>query len=229
MTRLFRALAVATALLAAHAAMAQAHYDPNIAIGAKAGATLSRTNFQPSVPQNMVPGFTAGVTFRYMEETHFGIIAELNVEQRGWKEKFKDMPYRFSRRFTYLQLPVLSHIYFGRNKVRGFFNAGPAIGVMIGESTSSNFDHHNAASIPEITANYRPTDQYTLPVKYKFDYGIAAGLGMEFVAGKKHSFLLEGRFYYGLNDVFAHRKKDTFAGSGGMSVIMTLGYFYRIK
>jgi hypothetical protein len=41
--------------------------------------------------------------------------------------------------------------------------------------------------------------------------------------------LLEGRFYYGLTDVFPNHKTDIFAGSNSMTVSVTLGYFYRLK
>ena len=210
-------------------AVAQTHYEANIAVGGKAGMSLSRTNFQPSVPQALVGGFVVGGTFRYMEEKHFGLIAELNVEQRGWKEKFEGYDYAYSRKFTYLQLPIMTHVYFGSDKFHAFFNAGPSMGLMIGESTSSNFDYNHIADIEGFPSENRYTEQMTLKVKRKFDYGITAGLGMEYIAQHKQSFTLEGRLYYGLGDVFSNKKSDTFSGSGGMSIAITLGYFYRIK
>ncbi len=224
-----RLLAAITIVLIALCGVAQTHYEGNISIGGKAGATLSRTQFNPSVPQTMIPGMMAGVTFRYIEENHFGLIAELNVEQRGWKEKFRGYDYQYQRRFTYIQLPMLTHIYFGSRRVHGFFNAGPEIGYMIARSTSSNFDYANYGSIEGFPSANRHTAQFTLPVKSRFDYGISAGLGMEVFGPGRSSFTLEGRFYYGLRDVFGNRKKDTFSGSSGMSVMITLGYFYRLK
>ena len=44
-----------------HTVSAQTHYDSRIGIGAKAGMTLSRTAFTPSVPQSFLPGNMAGV------------------------------------------------------------------------------------------------------------------------------------------------------------------------
>ncbi len=224
-------LSIVLTLLVAIAAtaVAQTHYEANIAVGGKAGMTLSRTNFQPTVPQSMVGGFVVGGSFRYMEERHFGLIAELNVEQRGWKEKFEGYDYAYSRKFTYLQLPIMTHVYFGNDKFHVFFNAGPSVGLMIGESISSNFDYNHIADIEDFPTKNRHTAQMALPVKRKFDYGITAGLGLEYIARHKQSFTLEGRFYYGLGDVFSNKKSDAFSGSGGMSIAITLGYFYRIK
>ena len=210
-------------------AKAQDHYSGNISVGGKAGVTLSRLQFNPSVPQSMLPGFMMGVTARYIEEKNFGIIAELNLEQRGWKEKFEGFDYAYQRRLTYIQIPVLTHIYFGSNKVHGFFNAGPEAGFLIASSTSANFDYEHVENIPDFPSKNRYTQQFTLTPKNKFDYGISAGMGMEVISGNKNSFSLEGRFYYGLRDVFSNHKKDTFSGSSSMSIMVTLGYHYRIK
>ena len=226
MRSLLLALALAATLFTASA---QTHYEGNIAVGAKGGVTLSRLKFSPSVPQTMLPGFMAGVTFRYIEEKHFGVIAELNLEQRGWKEKFDGLNYAYQRRLTYLQLPMLTHIFFGNNKVRGFFNAGPEIGLLIGTGTKANFDYANVELIEGFPAENRETDQYKLDVKNKFDYGSSAGLGLELIGRNKHSFTLEGRFYYGLRDVFSNHSTDPFSSSSSMSIMVTLGYYYRIK
>lgn len=227
--RIHHAFALMCLLLLSLQASGQMHYEPQISVGGKAGATLSRTNFSPSVPQSMVTGFIAGGTIRYMEEKHFGLIGEFNIAQHGWKETFEGYNYQFNRRFTYMEIPMLTHIFFGSHKFRGFFNAGPQIGFMIAQSTGSNFDYKNFETIEDFPSTYRNTDQFNLNVKYKFDYGIAAGVGMEFLHTPKQSFVLEGRFYYGLRDVFGNHAKDSFSASNSMSVAITLGYNYRIK
>ena len=163
---------------------AQTHYEANIAIGAKAGTTFSSVSMSPSVPQSMLMGTTMGLTFRYIEERHFGFIVELNMMQRGWKETFeKDPGYAYQRRLTYLHLPFLTHIYFGSHKFRGFFNAGPELCWMIGDSHTENFDTGN---IPVFNDEFRETEQFDMPIQSKFDYGISAGLGMEFILKNKH-------------------------------------------
>lgn len=209
---------------------AQTHYEGNLFVGAKAGMTLSRMQFNPTVPQSMQMGAMVGATIKYVEEKHFALIGEFNVEQRGWKEKFEGFDYAYNRRFTYIQIPMLTHIFFGNDKVHGFFNAGPEIGYLIATKTSANFDYNHLSEISDFPTANRNTDQFTLPVKNRFDYGISAGLGMElYTAQQRHSFTLEGRFYYGLHDVFSNHKTDTFSGSSGMSIMVTLGYNWRMK
>ena len=84
-----------SAILTPIAILAQNHYEPNIAIGAKGGYTMSKLAFNPSVPQNMQGGLMIGATFRYAEEKNFGLIAEFNIEQRGWKEKYEGTSFQF--------------------------------------------------------------------------------------------------------------------------------------
>lgn len=208
---------------------AQVHYEGSISVGGKGGVSLSRVNFNPTVQQAMLPGMTAGAMFRYIEENHFGLVAELNVTQRGWKEAFDDADYNYSHSFTYLELPVMTHIFFGNQRVKGFFNLGPELNVMLGDGIKSNFDYADAANIDYFILDTRHIEQMTMDVKNRLDYGICAGAGMEVNLNAKHSLLLEGRFYYGLTDVFPNHKTDIFSGSNSMSITVTLGYFYRLK
>ncbi len=229
MKRLSMILVAIGIMIAYNFATAQTLYESRVGIGGKAGITMSKIAFSPSVPQTMLMGYMGGITFRYAEEKNFGLLVELNLEQRGWKEDFEEAPYQYTRRFTYLQLPILTHIFFGSTKFRGFFNAGPEIGFMIGESTTANFDINNFNGLENFPIANRYTDQFTMPVKNKIDYGISVGAGMEFIAKRSNSFLLEGRFYYGLGNAFGSRKRDVFSASTGMSIMITLGYMYRLK
>ena len=72
------ALAVSAILGGAMHSSAQTHYKANIAIGVKGGADMSRVFFNPSVRQSFIFGGVAGMTFRYVEENHFGLIAAVN-------------------------------------------------------------------------------------------------------------------------------------------------------
>lgn len=209
-------------------AEAQTHYSSNIALGVKGGVDLSRVNFSPSVKQSFVLGGNAGVTFRYIEENHFGLIAEVNFEQRGWKEDFEEYPFEYSRTINYVQIPLLAHIYFGR-RGKFFINLGPAVGFNIGESTKANFDYTNLSSVEGFPEKLRITYQYGLAADKKVDFGISAGLGGEFNITKRNSIYIEGRFYYGLGNVVKSGRADSFRGSNSMSIMLSAGYWFRIK
>ena len=209
---------------------AQRHYSPNLSIGGKAGATLSMMSFSPKVSQKMLAGAMGGVVVRYTEEKLFGIIAELNVEQRGWSEKYENgEPFNYSRTLTYLQIPLLTHIRFGSDRVKGFVNLGPEVGYMIGSSISANFNWHDVQSVEGYPQRYRTNSQLDMDVENRFDYGISGGIGMELIMKRRHSFMIEGRFYYGLGNIFHATKKDYFSASRGMSIEITAAYLFRLR
>lgn len=225
--KVLAALAV-VALAGMATASAQTHYDANLTVGVHAGADVSRVFFNPSVRQKLPFGATAGFSFRYVEENHFGLIAELNFAQRGWEENFEEAPYSYRRTLNYIQIPVLAHIYFGR-RGRFFFNAGPEIGFLIGESTSANFDPKDMATLPGFPNTNRMNEQMLMRAQNHVDYGISAGLGGEFNVTERHAVSLEARFYYGLGNIFKSARTDVFAGSNSMAVSLTVGYLFRLK
>lgn len=208
---------------------AQRVYSPDFCVGVKGGATISEMAWSPSVRQGFTPGVTFGLVARYTEEKYFGLIAELNITQRGWKEALpKETGLTYSRHFTYIQLPVMTHIYFGSRKFRGFVNLGPSVGYMLKEQISSNFDYVNVGSVPNYPQNFR-TDQLNMPIARKFDYGIVGGVGAEARFARKHSVVIEGRFYYGLANVFPSKRGDVFGASRSMSIEVTAAYLFRLK
>lgn len=209
---------------------AQTHYEGNLFVGAKGGMSMSRVQFNPSISQTWLTGGVAGATFRYIEENHFGIIAELNFEQRGWKEDFADAPqFSYSRTLNYLQIPVLAHIYFGSPRAHFFINAGPEIGFRIGSSISSNFDPAQVASISGFPLENRHIAQLTEPLGSAVDYGISGGLGLEYFLNRRHSINLEARFYYGLGNIMKCGRTEPFSSANTMQIMLTLGYSFRLK
>lgn len=219
---------VSSIILTVIGGQAQTHYSSNVSVGAKGGVDISRVFFNPGVRQSFAIGVNYGFTFRYIEENHFGLIAELDFVQRGWKEDFEEHPFNYSRTLNYLELPVLAHIYFGR-RGRFFFNAGPQIGLFLSESSKSNFNPEEIEKIEGFPIRNRTNYQLTMPVTQKLDYGISAGLGGEFSINQKNSLYLEARFYYGLGNIFRAKRTDNFRGSNQMSIMASIGYWFRIK
>lgn len=216
------------AVLCVFPASGQRMYEPKVYVGAKGGITMSNVQFSPHVKQTLRQGILMGATVRYTEEKVFGLIGELLVEQKGWKENFEEAPFAYNRELTYVTLPVMTHIYFGSQKFKGFVNIGASVSYLLGSKITADFDYSNALNLPDFPT-YRSVEQMSMEVKNKFDYGILAGLGMEFIIKKKHSFLLEGRYYFGLGNIFPATKKDIFSSSRNTSIEVSLGYLFRIK
>ena len=221
-------------------------YRNDFAIGGSAGYMLSNVAFVPDVPQGMQQGLTAGFTMRYSCEKYFksicAIVAEVNIVQTGWKENILDvdnqpvyyaddvnrsMPLSYQRKMTYLQIPFLARLGWGRERkgFQGFFQAGPQVGIFLDESTSTNLVADKAL------ANERASKvvaQNSLAVENKFDYGIAAGAGVEFSMRHVGHFMLEGRYYYGLGNIFKNSKSDYFGKSNFGQIVVKASYLFDI-
>ncbi len=207
---------------------AQTHFDSRVDIGVRGGVTLSTVMFKPSITSKLGLGYTGGVTFRYTEENHFGLIAEVNLVQRGWAEKFEDLPYSYQRILNYVEVPVMSHIYFGR-RGKFFINAGPEIAYFLGDHIKSNFDYEHTEGLEGFHDKNRRYEQLTMQVSQKLDFGIVAGLGGEFSINRRNSLAVEARVYYGIGNVVPSGRQDTFSISNQLSVGITAGYWFRIK
>ncbi len=192
-------------------------FKQELAVGVSFGTNFSSISFSPKVYQKMKLGYQGGVTIRWITENHLGLQAELNYAQQGWEEEFEEQPeYQYSRTINYMELPFLTHIYFGGKRFKCFFNLGPKIGYALSESTESNL---NGAE-PN-----RNNMQHDIPVEKKLDWGLCGGPGLELSTGIGH-FLLEGRYYYALGDIYHSQKKDPFARSATQAIGVKLTYLF---
>ncbi len=218
-------------------------YRNVFAIGVNGGMQLTNVGFSPRVSQKMLPGATGGLSLRYTSEKYFtalcSIMAEVNWAQQGWQEKIVD-PYslpvvnpatgeaeEYRRRITYIQVPIMAHLAWGA-EVKGcnfFFYAGPQFGYYLGETTTTNFtlDNMNVADRSNQT-----TEQYYMPVEKKFDYGICAGLGIEYSHPAVGHFRLDARYYYGLGNIYGASKSDYFGKSNHSAIEVKVAYLVDI-
>jgi hypothetical protein len=124
---------------------------------------------------------------------------------------------------SFLQIPVLARMGWGRERsgFQFFFQIGPQMGVFLGEKTNKNFN------INERNARARTSQiiaQDTMAVENKLEYGLTGGVGLEFSHRKLGHFLLEGRYYYGLGDLYGNSKKDYFGRSNLTNIVVKLTY-----
>lgn len=219
-------------------------YRTDFAIGVNGGYMLSKVGFTPDVPQKMLGGMTGGLTLRYTCEKYFksicAIVAEVNISKVGWKEKIEDAqnqpvyyvddpdnPLRYERRMTYIQIPLMARLGWGRERkgFQGFIQIGPQIGIFMSESTDTNIIPGAATVTPRISSIVA---QETMPIEKKFDYGITGGAGIEFSVPKAGHFLLEGRYYYGLGNIYGNSKSDYFAKSNFGQIVIKMTYLFDI-
>ena len=215
----------------------------DLAIGFNGGLNMSSVSFTPKVSQAKLNGITGGLSVRYVCEKYFSTVCslygEINYSQMGWKEDIVDvndmpvintttgLPEEYSRTVNFLQVPLMAHLAWGREQ-KGFaffVNLGPQFGIYMSESTKTNFDFSDRNAADRVNP---VCAQDTMAVENKFDYGIAAGAGIEFSHPKVGHFLLEGRYYYGLGNIYGDSKRDYFGSSNFGTITVKLAYLFDI-
>lgn len=210
-------------------------YRNVFSIGANGGAVLSNVGFDPEVSQKQHLGFTGGFSWRYTSEKYFSTICsisgEINFSSIGWKEDILDIndnpvinangnTEEYSRTLNYVQIPIFAHLAWGK-EAQGFnffIQAGPQIGYLLSEKTKKNYDTPNLDA--ETGRSNTNTTQEDLDIEHKFDYGIAAGAGLEYSNHHIGHVLLEGRYYYGLGNIFGSSKRDYFSKSNIGNIVI---------
>lgn len=250
---------VAVSLFVAGVRAQVGEYRTDFALGVNGGYVLSSVAFVPKVPQGQLGGVTGGLTARYTCEKYFksvcAVVAEVNYAQIGWKEDIltkQDQPVplhtdesqslRYSRKMTYVQVPILARLGWGRERqgFQAFFQVGPQIGFYLSDKADTNFDvtqpEFNPGNGSEVNPLYKyggvrssnVVAQDTMAVENKFDYGIAVGAGLEFSHRRMGHFLVEGRYYYGLGNIYGSSKRDFFGRSNFGNIVVKFTYLFDI-
>lgn len=219
-------------------------YRNALSLGASGGATISSIGFTPNVPQSPYLGYTYGFVARYKSERYMNMICSLQLEvnytQSGWKQLIQtddeqpvmtrdnpDVAEEYERRQNYVQIPFLAHLAFGKEE-KGFnfyLDAGPMVGIFLDESTNSTYETGRAnywqRSSPVIK-------QETMPTENNIDYGITAGLGIEYSYPKLGHLQLSARYYLGLGNIYGNSKQDYFAKSNHGDFVVKMAYLVDI-
>ena len=220
-------LYITALLLAMTGAVATAQVESprsSLEVGVAGGMNLSRMETQPSIRQGLRHGLNGGISARYTSEKYFSMICaaqlEVNFSQRGMIEDFDDGTSNYySRLANYVEVPFFAHLAWGKeeNGLQFFLNLGPQFGFLLGESEK----YHGDWKTENRPSTIRPI--YGKAIENKFEYGIAAGLGLEYKSNIGN-FFIEGRYFYGLSDVFHNSKKDDFGRSANTTIITRVGY-----
>lgn len=218
-----RVFHIVAALLLTISAAAQ---EPRniLEIGVAGGLNMSQMDMQPKIGQKYLNGLNGGISIRYTSEKYFNMICaaqlEVNFSQRGWEEDFDDNTGNsYKRTLNYVEIPFFAHLAFGKEP-RGaqfFINLGPQIGILLGDDE----EYIGSWETESRPVSSRPV--YGKSIDKKFEYGIAGGLGLE-IKTKIGNFILEGRYYYGLSDIFNNSKTDDYGRSANNTISARIGY-----
>lgn len=218
-----RSYIVLLLLLVSLVSMAQPRLrTPEIYVGAHAGVMASTMLFRPNVAKIDIMQspltMNGGLVFRYAAHKVCAIQVEANYMQRGWREQIAlgtGSTIDYTRQLDYIEIPLLMHLYFGKQRFRGFINLGPQIGYCIRDI---------ATQLPSTITS----PQYQ-PIEKPFDWGLAGGLGCYYRTKKIGLFQLEARFNFSMGTTYNDRKVDYFSQSNAMNLSLNLAYLWEIK
>ena len=202
-----------------HAQVGEPRRD--LAIGVNGGYVLNKVDFNPSIKQVFHGGPTVGATIRFTCEKYFNLIcaiqAEINYAQMGWKELIETSSDTYERSMHYLQMPIFANLSLGseRGGFRGYLVIGPQLGLFLSEQEKKG------GAFSEETLKLRPNgviQQYGKGTENKFEYGITGGLGCEYSTKKGLRFMVEGRYFFSLADIFHNTKQDPFGRSANGAI-----------
>ncbi len=205
-------------------------YRSDLAVGVSGGMTINKISFNPTIKQKWKQGTTFGVTLRYTCEKYYGMLcavqAEVNYTQLGWKENIETSTDTYERTVNYVTIPLLAHLAMGKEQhgVMGYLVLGPQLGFYLNDKDKRGGEWSDE------TLGSRPngvTEQYSLPIQNKFEYGLTGGLGLEVNTGIGH-FMVEGRYYYALSDMFNNGKGDDFSRSSNGTIIAKVSYLFDV-
>lgn len=202
-----------------HAQTSQEPFPQAISVGVKGGMTASRFTFVPSVRQRLHTGPIAGIAVRYDVERGASLQAELNYRRGGWQERYDSLQTRYSRHLDYLELPLLTHLYLSAGGMRFFLNAGPFFGYLLGES---------ATSTGEANMSSLDTTRHGIAARDRLFWGLGGGPGISIPLGGRQRIELEGRFVYGLGNIWSSKRGSTYVQSSEMYFGATMNYFFRL-
>ena len=195
---------------------------PEMYIGVHAGVMASTVTFVPNVAKIDIMqsplAFNGGLVFRYAGHKVCAIQTEINYMPRGWHETIaldNGNTIDYYRTLHYLEVPLLMHLYLGKERFRGFLNLGPQIGYCFRDTEYG-------------TKNPNAKHQY-VPIEHPFDWGAAAGLGVYYRAKKVGLFQLEARFNYSFGSIFDNAMTDYYNYANPINLSINFAYMWQIK
>ena len=167
-------------------------------IGVSGGADYNwysiKTNYQTDYRYDGAWGWNAAIFTQYDFLPWVGLRAEIEASDINYR--FYRTGYFTSTNYithnTYLKLPVMTQFRFGGEKVHGFLNAGVYAGCWLAGRQKGTITDPRNGRVMTINEPYvfnKEKDQ-------RADFGLAGGVGIEYLPAEHWAIHIEGRCYY---------------------------------
>lgn len=183
-----------------------------LSVGVSAGLTHNELNTSSgyfySREYTAQQGFSVAVLAQYAITDWFALQGELGYMKKNYStQRLTPM---LENEFEnvdngYFQLPIMGNFSFGGEKLRGFVN----LGVYLGAWTDSHIEGQVLQSNSEMHS-YSEAFAYNKTRDNRFDAGLLAGLGIEYLGSHRVKYFAEARILYGLTDMQKNYMKGVF-------------------
>jgi len=186
--------ALLLALFVLHGSPASAQWRIGVSGGADYNWYAIHTQYQTDYHYEGAWGWNAAIFTQYDFLPWLGLRAEIEASEKNYRF-YRTGSYSgtdYITHNTYLQLPVMTQFRFGGTKVHGFVNAGVYAGCWLAGRQKGTIFNPLTDRVERINAPYTFNKQKD----QRADFGLAGGLGIEYVPAAHWAIHIEGRCYY---------------------------------
>lgn len=156
-------------------------------------------------------GFAVAIPVQYAFNDWFSLRSEVGyvTKNYSWEREVTILSQVEAERYTngYLQIPIMGSVSFGGDRLRGFVNGGAYVGAWLNSSVNSLlYDIFSGVFVLANGSEY----EFNKERDNRFDWGVIAGLGVEYLVMPKMSLFAEGRLLYGLSDTQKNYMTDQY-------------------
>lgn len=194
------------------AAPLKAQFYIGVQAGGNSNYLYTDISNRPFTAYKSSKGFEGAIPVKYTFNNWFSIQTAVGFVQKNY-ELYRSGYYEgvYEKAVNnYLQVPLMAHFSFGCPKVKGFLDVGGYTAYwMSGKRKGTQANIEDAVDLPQkfnsIFDQYRP---YHYNEKYEFnstkdrrqEWGVLAGIGVEYSPVEDYQFFITGRYAVALTD-----------------------------
>lgn len=146
----------------------------------------------------------------YSDIRHFGASADVLFSQKGAKQRG---PNDFINRLNYIEIPIAFRYFLTTS---GDFRPNLFVGPSVGFLTNAQVRNNGSSPTQDNSMDFKSTD-----------IGLLAGFQLNWKAGSRQRFLIDGRYTYGLPDIYVGANSNNIE-THNSAFTLTVGYSFGI-
>ncbi len=203
-----------------------------LSVGVSAGYAKNTIDADPGYYYNREylsrDGYAIAVPVKYAFNDWFALQGELGYTTKNYAWQ-REIPYFAMSEYEeytngYLQIPIMAHLNFGNERIRGFVNLGAYMGAWLNGYVEGQLCEISYMTLVDVEQKYEFNSQRD----NRFDGGLVAGLGAQYNVSPLVSIFAEARLVYALSDTQKNYMIDQYHRYNTTSIIQ-VGVLYNFS